>query len=120
MEELELTETNSSGVTEHGYSFQIKRNDFGCLCGYLRVPSYHPWVIARDFNDVDVHGGVTYEKEQENGDAIIGFDCAHAWDGQPSWWPDRWMTGDYRDFFYVRSEIESMSRQVAAAVGNVN
>lgn len=68
---------------------------------------------------VDVHGGLTYSQQ---GDAdleglwVFGFDCAHAGDLCPVTADRFGSCGDetYRDFAYVKSETESMARQLAA------
>lgn len=79
------------------------RNHQGGWCGYVGVPSQHPWFEV-GFDDIhpypEVHGGVNYSaacQEGEGDDAIchtpmagrsghlwwLGFDCGHAWDFQP-------------------------------------
>ena len=99
-------------------------NNFGVHCGYLGVPSGHPW-HGKDYTDLDVevHGGLTYA----NGDSDfpyetgmdvwwIGFDCGHFNDympGMPSGG-----SGDpanFKDEAYVRNEIENLAEQAAEA-----
>lgn len=59
----------------------------GHLCGYIQVPSDHPWFNAK-YNEIDavVHGGLTYGARHDNiiEDFWLGFDCGHAWDIIPS------------------------------------
>lgn len=47
--------------------------------GYVELPENHPWLNEgdlQDFNDVDVHGGITYHEGR-----VIGFDTNHLGDG---------------------------------------
>lgn len=58
----------------------IRRALFGnYLCGYVRVPE----TFEGDIDELEVHGGITYNNECEN-EHWIGFDCAHANDLLPS------------------------------------
>lgn len=48
--------------------------------GYIELPENHPWLNEGDlqeFDDVDVHGGITYHEGR-----VIGFDTNHFRDGQ--------------------------------------
>lgn len=120
----------------------IVRNRYGALCGYVGVPSGHPW-HGRGYDDVtaDVHGGLTFagpcspEEDETSGICHIpavgepddvwwlGFDCAHAFDATPgmgAFVGDQRLPSEfqdvYRDFAYVRGEVEGLARQAAAAV----
>jgi hypothetical protein len=112
----------------------IHRNPLGALCGYVAVPPGHPY-YEKDYDDVDVevHGGLTYaDKCREGADPSegichvplpgrpedvwwLGFDCAHLWDLTPGMedlgvtLPDE----TYRDFEYVKAEIEQLAKQLA-------
>ncbi|WP_248099482.1 hypothetical protein [Corynebacterium kefirresidentii] len=47
--------------------------------GYVELPENHPWLNEgdlHDFNDVDVHGGITYHEGR-----VIGFDTNHLGEG---------------------------------------
>jgi len=58
----------------------------GHLCGYICIPEGHPWKGLGEnalYDNIDVHGGITYNKEEEDG-YWIGFDCAHSSDIVPS------------------------------------
>lgn len=58
----------------------------GHLCGYVCLPSGHPWAIEDRMKiDCGAHGGLTYGKWQEDGNYWIGFDCAHSEDVIPSY-----------------------------------
>jgi len=71
---------------------------------------------------IDVHGGLTYSRkgvEHLEGLWVFGFDCGHAGDLCPES-ADKYGAhfGDvYRDFGYVKSETESLARQLAAIAG---
>ena len=76
-----------------GYNCFIQRHpELKHLCGYVELPKKHK-LHGKDnmdneeiFNEIDVHGGVTYTGEirfkQQNYtvDYVVGFDCAHAGD----------------------------------------
>src|ERR1700729_2514153 len=71
-----------------GYEWTITTNNFGCRCGYIRVPLGHPWhgVHYGDIN-AEVHGGLTFSdadtpcgKGSADDGYWVGFDCSHAWD----------------------------------------
>lgn len=57
--------------------------------GYIELPENHPWLDETEdlqyFNDVDVHGGLTYHEGH-----VIGFDTNHFGDGHH---PDAELTG---------------------------
>lgn len=44
----------------------VKHESLGTLCGYLGVPSCHPW-YGKDNPDADVHGGITYSEHEQCG-----------------------------------------------------
>jgi hypothetical protein len=60
----------------------------GHLCGYVRIPSEHPY-FEKHYHDmtIDCHGDLTYAKHGI-ADSLegfwIGFDCAHSSDYIPS------------------------------------
>jgi hypothetical protein len=56
----------------------------GYLCGYVQVPTEHPY-FGKDYDDMDIecHGDLTYS-EGEGEVWLIGFDCAHSGDYCPS------------------------------------
>jgi hypothetical protein len=126
-----------------GLDCLIHRGPSGALCGYVGVPPGHRFhgsdysAVLFDTEDGDssypeVHGGLTFsdscaETTREDGRGIchipepgrpadvwwLGFDCAHSGDLCPSY--DRsWEYGTYRDLEYVKREVESLARQLAA------
>ena len=75
-----------------GYKCRIKRNEItGSLCGYVGVPREHRfWGVGYDESDVelseieaDVHGGLTYSAEGDDGYWYFGFDTNHIDDFAP-------------------------------------
>lgn len=78
---------------------------------------------------LSVHGGITYSNKCSGGichvpeagetDDIFwfGFDCGHCDDREPGlakhYGPAFWREGTYRDVAYVRTEVESLARQLA-------
>lgn len=58
----------------------------GHLCGYVCVPKENPKHgkdVFEEFDGIDVHGGLTYGKFEDE-EYWIGFDCAHSGDICPS------------------------------------
>jgi hypothetical protein len=119
---------------ETGMACLIKRHPTGGhLCGYVGVPPEHPW-HGRDYDDgvvyADVHGGLTYAADCEEGgdegktichvpqpgepDDVwwLGFDCAHAGDLSPGY--GLVIHETYKDIDYVRSEILRLAKQLAS------
>lgn len=108
-----------------GLPCKIWRGPVGSYCGYVGVPSSHPWFGAgySDLPDYgpEVHGGLTFAGESRGtaeGYWWFGFDCAHAGDYLPRKYGiasvDRPIAGDvYRDLDYVRSEVLSLAKQLA-------
>jgi len=70
------------GGSYEGYEYLITFTRHGNRCGYVAVPAGN-----RDYgNDIDCHGGVTFEGKDHGAkdllpipcdDLWIGFDCAH-------------------------------------------
>lgn len=90
------------------FTYQVKLITFAANhshhCGYVSFPS-----VLREFiiaDELQVHGGVTFDKEIENGLYCIGFDCAHSGDSS--------VMGDpaFRDYWYVENECLSLLRQI--------
>lgn len=82
------------------------------LCGYVTLPSKHPWRgLSYDNIPADCHGGITYHGvlDQSTPNVVsIGFDCAHGGDLSPVYQ----YGGVYRDINYVRNECARLARQV--------
>lgn len=56
----------------------------GHLCGYVRIPTDHPYYQKKiDDLDIDCHGGLTYA-ECIDDEYWVGFDCGHSGDYLPS------------------------------------
>jgi hypothetical protein len=107
----------------------IKRSEMGNLLGYVRLPRGHrlrgrgTFAIDRLFR---VHGGVTWSGPNALRDCYnkrgwwVGFDCAHSFDYVPGlWqlyprWADLFPDAVYRDWAYVRSNVESLAAQLKA------
>ena len=68
---------------------------------------------------VDVHGGLTYANrgsyiEQESELWWFGFDCSHSGDYTPEYSKTWDNEAIYRDYEYVKSECESLAKQLVA------
>lgn len=66
--------------------------------GYCTLP-----VILPDVNDVDVHGGVTYTKDNGDGTMTYGFDCAHVYDDE---------NPNSQDLEWIKAEAERMAASI--------
>ena len=75
-----------------GYKCRIRRNEgTGTLCGYVGIPKEHRfWGVSYEESDgelneieVDVHGGLTYSAQGDDGWWYFGFDTSHAEDFAP-------------------------------------
>lgn len=75
-----------------GFDCKVERKSFaennlsvfgGHLCGYVKIPSDHPY-YHKHYDDmtIDCHGGLTYGEFSD--EHWIGFDCAHLGDITPS------------------------------------
>lgn len=82
----------ASGI-HAGFPWVVLSNGMGYRCGYIRVGPTHPWhgldYHSDAIQDVEVHGGLTFSRRGLHFDAggsnvgwWLGFDCAHADDGQ--------------------------------------
>jgi len=97
----------------------IQRNSLGAWCGYTTIPKSFPI----DFDDeihLNCHGGVTYQSQDQNGDLVVGFDCAHVGDLVPKIMEFNsgfmFQRDTYRDKQYVIDEVNSMVEQVLQIV----
>jgi len=75
-----------------GYKCRISRNEItGTLCGYVGIPKGHKyWGVIYDEGDEEldaiadnVHGGLTYSEQGDDGWWYFGFDTSHADDFAP-------------------------------------
>jgi hypothetical protein len=66
--------------------------------------------VKYDDINVDVHGGLTYSREEEEL-WVIGFDCAHSMDFTPgySWATTLSQRSNYKTIEYVKQQVESYS-----------
>ena len=113
----------------------------GHFCGYVEIPSYHPLYKKSDDyfegQDLECHGGITFNNIDMNECHLIGFDCAHSGDLVPSIEKDRnsgissailkqinqeikkelkispLFIPVYRNFEYVYQECTYLAQQVA-------
>jgi hypothetical protein len=110
----------------------IERNRLLALCGYVVITSDNE-LFGLDYDniysqiDVSVHGGLNYSDEN-NGEWIIGFDCAHSGDLCPSFLQyGRFGSksvgisdGDiYRTKEFVISECEKLAESISEFSGVV-
>ncbi|WP_017602237.1 hypothetical protein [Nocardiopsis lucentensis] len=109
------------------------RGPLGAWCGYVAVPTGHPWhgLAFHDLPRIDVHKGVNYAADgdeditsgagQPDGRWWIGFSCDHIGDLVPASYERmgelaQVMCEDtYRDLGYVRREINALAEAVRDA-----
>lgn len=112
-----------------GYRCFIQRHpELKHLCGYVELPKEHK-LYGKDnmdneeiFNEIDVHGGVTYTGEirfkQPNYtiDYVVGFDCGHWTDYVPfslPWGMNKIIANEtYKDIEYVTNECKNLAKQL--------
>jgi|SRR5438132_7191778 len=102
----------------------IRNAEMGNLCGYVGIP-LDSKLCKLDYNDIEVnvHGGLTYSgrcngnicHEAEEEVYWLGFDCAHFQDLSPGLkFEPLTVNSIYRDFNYVKLEVESLAKQLKA------
>lgn len=84
----------------------IRRMDTGEFCGYVKVDKF--W--KDNFEDINVHGGITYDNEKEG---VIGFDTCHCYDKSPfSVSPEGKGGRYYKNRDYVMNQLKNMCKQL--------
>lgn len=92
----------------------IERNSMGSWCGYVIIPNTFP-ITLKLGGYISCHGGVTYESLKDNGDLVIGFDCAHLGDYVPKLkevYTNYLNKQIYRTKQYVIDQVNLMAEQV--------
>ena len=69
-------------ITAAGLPAKVKIMPMGHRCGYVGVNAEVFANIGYDELDVDVHGGLTYARNEEDGLRWYGYDCAHLGDAR--------------------------------------
>lgn len=101
--------------TDCGFHCTIILTDMGHYCGYVTFPKE----IAPDKNELNVHGGITWDNEHLPDKRIIpdawtmGFDCAH-WGDLSGYNFDRAdeLKAEWRSFDYVLRQVISLHDQI--------
>lgn len=104
----------------HGLRCHIARMSWGNLNGYVGVPPGHEFhgVGYNSFDEemgvwTQVHGGLTYAAEREDGWWYFGFDIALPVDYRPGMPSTRGGSlgtgGSYRNLEYVKKEVERLA-----------
>lgn len=80
------TDNTKKGNADDSYSLDFQRTT-DWFCGYVEIPQDHEFYeldyidIYRDYEEIDVHGGLSFVGRFEpNGAWYIGFDCHHLYD----------------------------------------
>lgn len=128
-----IDEPDKAQWIAHGLDCLIVRGPSGALCGYVGVPESHEnFEQDYDLVDVDVHGGLTFSDRcspHPEGDHLgichveegaanktvwwLGFDCAHSWDITPRYESFFSDNSIYRNFEYVKLEVERLAEQLS-------
>ncbi len=89
----------------------VRHKSMGHLCGYVILNKDNKY-FGKHYDEipVEVHGGLTYS-EEEDGDWVVGFDCAHYGDKCPY---NEYTSGIYRDKNFVKFECESLAEQLSS------
>jgi hypothetical protein len=123
---------NAEWVQEpSGYKCRIMRSDVtGALCGYMGIPKEHRfWGFSYDGNDAElqdisdnVHGGLTYSAEGDDGWWYFGFDTNHTGDFAPKIVEllleqgrknfNFYDCADYKAWGYVEDEIHWLGKRL--------
>lgn len=101
----------------------------GYFCGYCQLPENHPW-IGKEFDiDSDVHGGITFNRQKEDGH-WVGFDCSHSFDivpcmiefnkkireesklKHPNLFKSPFWDHTYKNIDYVIAECKKLAREI--------
>ena len=99
-----------------GWECIIKRTKgLGILCGYVVIPKesilYNKHYDDELFNNIMVHGGLTYSEYEETDDEyLIGFDCGHLDDLAP--YRQDLYQGTYKNIAYVEYMCLRLARQL--------
>jgi len=112
-------------VHENGLRCRINRNPItGTLLGYVGVPKGHrhhgqAYDDLNEFSLLDIHGGLTYSRAEDDGWYYFGFDTAHGYDFLPKIVEHLieaerkgfafHQSCDYRTWEYVCIEIEHLA-----------
>ena len=113
-------------MSEAGYICEIKRHQWGHLCGYIFIPFGHP-DYGKTSTDLDlggaapdVHGGWTYSDTRGDGDdedggkyTVFGFDCNHSLDYSPRGvvYQDGGVPSRYKTIEFVVNQLEQAAKQ---------
>jgi len=77
-----MTTTEKAWVTQAGLPAKVLIMPMGHRCGYVGVSAEVFADKGYDDLDVDVHGGLTYARTEEDGLRWYGYDCAHLGDAR--------------------------------------
>lgn len=119
MSEIEWHAPVEREFTEAGLRCFTVRTSMGHRCGYVILPVDHPLNGATLANSngklasIEVHGGITWHRPNDNDEWIIGFDCGHAGDYHPVLFPSgiRWSADD------VEEETRFLAQQLQELAG---
>lgn len=113
--------------THQGINCMTQMGPFS-INGYIELPGNHPWLDEAEdlqyFDDVEVHGGVTYHKGR-----VIGFDTNHAGDcphpeaefsGLIKTFPNLSFFSGFADIAHIWEweEVEAETRRLAEQAAN--
>lgn len=65
------------GGTYKGYEYLITFTYYGTRCGYVAIPADQDY----DSNEINVHGGVTFEEDNHGAKNLLPTPCSDIWLG---------------------------------------
>lgn len=104
-----------------GLNCVLQRSRLGFWCGYVQLPTGHPWLTkAIDKINVSVYGGVkSVAAIPDKTGKWIAFECYESGDlapGMMKWKRQSLADGVYRDFDFATAECEKLAAAVSAAI----
>ena len=127
MNSIDIEEIEGSIMMEYkGMRGYLRKSVAGIWCGYVELPKDHPILIDKQYKDLDVHGGITWDKDKlpwqmdHSADFFyVGFDCGHLGDIIPSesklfsmlnlmMEKNHGIEATYKDFEFAKNELEGL------------
>nr|DAP56556.1 MAG TPA: hypothetical protein [Caudoviricetes sp.] len=120
-----IADNDARYFTHRGISCMNHMGPF-TINGYVELPENHPWLNEgdlQDFNDVDVHGGISFHEGR-----VIGFDTNHLGDGHhpEAELADRDQLFPFQTYYggdvhiWTWEEVEAETRKLADQVKEVH
>ena len=111
-------EPDEKTFVHNGMNCLIRRSDLGTFCGYVFVPTEHPF-YEKEYDDLylTVHGGITFAGHFPCLGYAFGFDCSHSGDLVPGFGAF-FIDAYYRTIEYVEAQCKNLADQLVLANGS--